>query len=86
MFASWRLNQYSRRLCEKKSEMQNPLITGLEPGPLVREADAIYLHHCLYFRSSALLPSRVYVINLSVVVGVVNQRSMYCVNPVLIYN
>ena len=31
MSASWRLNQYSRRLCGK-SQSQDPLVTGIEPG------------------------------------------------------
>ena len=37
----------TRTVCVEKSQSQDPLITGLEPGPLIREVDALPLHHCL---------------------------------------
>ena len=48
MSASWRLNQYSRSLCREipKSEPKRSSRYS-NPGPLVRESDALPLHHCL---------------------------------------
>ena len=42
MSASWRLNQYSRRLCGK-SQRQNPLIMGFKPVNFDTRGPMLYL-------------------------------------------
>ena len=47
MSASWKHNQYSRRLCGEIPKAEPAHHGILNPGPLVREADTLPLHHCL---------------------------------------